>query len=167
MKQDKQEFSWTWRKGIPLFQLYSFLTRLSPLTLKGPCSRKADATDEQPGPKKREEAHGQTPKRSKMYTINRKRIRDLGDIIKADAVILPPFSQRTRGFEPGCDSASTKQQKRALFCFSSMEMQPENCWKLTCGCPGRLVILSSMRKDSTVIKICTKDAHIMPMTIHS
>ena len=49
-----------------------------------------------------------------MYPINRKRIRvkssfsDLGDIIKADTVILPPFSQRTRGFEAGCDSASTK-----------------------------------------------------------
>ncbi|KAK7836082.1 gdsl esterase/lipase [Quercus suber] len=81
---------------------------------KGPCSRKADATDEQPGPKKREEAHGQTPKRSKMYTINRKKNRvkssfsDIGDVIKSDTVILPPFSQRTRGFEPGCDSASTK-----------------------------------------------------------
>ena len=49
--------------GIPLFQLYSFLTRLSPLTLKGPCSRKAPATDEQPGPMKREEAHGHTPKK--------------------------------------------------------------------------------------------------------
>ena len=42
--------------GIPLFQLYSFLTRLSPLTLKGPCSRKAPPPiDEQPGPTKREE----------------------------------------------------------------------------------------------------------------
>ena len=60
--------------GIPLFQLYSFLTRLSPLTLKGPCSRKAPVTDEQPGPTKREEAHGHTPKKGKMYTINGKKI---------------------------------------------------------------------------------------------
>ena len=44
--------------GKPLFQLYSFLTRLSPFTLKGPCSRKAPAPkDEQPGPTEREEAH--------------------------------------------------------------------------------------------------------------
>ena len=41
------------RKDVerPLFQLYSFLTRLSPLGLRGPCSTKAPAPiDEQPGP---------------------------------------------------------------------------------------------------------------------
>lgn len=37
--------------SLPLFQLYSFLTRTFPLGLKGPCSTNAPApTEEQPGP---------------------------------------------------------------------------------------------------------------------
>lgn len=36
---------------VPLFQLYSFLTRPPPFTLKGPCSMKAPyPKEEQPGP---------------------------------------------------------------------------------------------------------------------
>lgn len=79
---------------LPLFQLYSFLSNVSPLGLKGPCSQKAPAPiDEQPG-----------PTNPRNYNLSRYRIIDENSLTNQ----LPPFSQRTSGFEAASVAASTK-----------------------------------------------------------
>ena len=45
-------------------------------------------------------------------------------------------------------------------------MYPANCWKPTCGCPGKLTILSALGGDSTVKQICMRNAEIVAMIIH-